>query len=252
MKDWKIKFDLPLGGGFSVNVDWIPSDTEENFKHNIKTFPKSEHLNNYKEKPIVYKLNNYGFRTPDDFFNGDEGTVYLGCSHTFGTGHYLENSWSYKLHQKVGKGKFFNLSCGSIGIASQYAFLKYFSKKLKINKVFHYYPDECFHRYEFLDKDGKTDILTANSDDKNVLKFFQKYLSHFPYNSLHNLSYIDAIKNICKEIDCDYHLYTKSYTSDIDAYSKDKTPARDLLHYYVEEHQHIVNTFIKISNNLII
>lgn len=245
MQDWNINFDLPLGGGFSIDIDWIPSDTENNFIENYKLFPNSTHLENYKKNPIVYKLNNYGFRSHDDFFNGDEGTVYLGCSHTFGTGHYLENSWSYKLHQKVGKGKFFNLSCGSIGITSQYAFLKYFSKKLNINKVFHYYPDECFHRYEFLDKDGKTDILTPHSNDKNVSYFFEKYLSHSPYNSLHNLSYIDAIKNICKEIDCDYQLYTKSYTDNtIDAYSKDKVPARDLLHYYVEDHDDIVNNFL--------
>lgn len=246
MRDWNINFDLPLGGGFSINIDWIPSDTEQNFIDNFKLFSDSTHLKNYKNNPIIYSLNNYGFRTPDDFFDGDSGTVYLGCSHTFGTGHYLENSWAYNLHQKVGEGKFFNLSCGSIGITSQYAFLKYFSKKLKIKKVFHYYPDECFHRYEFLDKDGNTHIVTPMTDDKCVSLFFQKYLSHKPYNSLHNLSYIDAIKNICKENECEYHIYTKSYTSEsIDAYSTQKTPARDLLHYYVEDHTDISNNFLK-------
>ena len=65
----------------------------------------------YIENPIKYKLNNFGFRTPDDFNSEDEGNVFLGCSHTFGIGHHLENVWSYKLNQIIG-GKFWNLGIG--------------------------------------------------------------------------------------------------------------------------------------------
>ena len=40
---------------------------------------------------IEYKLNNEGFRTPDDFNSMDEGNIFLGCSHTFGVGLPIEN-----------------------------------------------------------------------------------------------------------------------------------------------------------------
>ena len=248
MSDWKINFDLPLGGGFSTKFPFIPSDSEEVFKMNLDKFPDSPHLLTYKKYPIEYSVNNYGFRTPDYFFNGDTGTVYLGCSHTFGTGHHLHDIWSTKLHNKFGEGKFFNLSCGSIGLTSQYSFLKYFSEKLNIKNVFHYYPDECFYRYEFLDGGGNTDIFNVNNTDTAASPFFKKYLTHPPHNSLHNLSYLDAIKNVCKEIGCDYYLYTKTYMSEdkiVDAYSEDKRPARDLMHLYVEEHDDIVYNFSK-------
>src|SRR6056300_1612234 len=140
--------------GTSCTRKWIPYDSSVIFEENYKKYSDSEHLNEYKRNPIKYKLNNYGFRTDDDFFHGDEGTVYLGCSNTFGIGHHLENVWSYKLHQKIGEGKFFNLSHGATGLTQQYYFLKYFSDKLKIKRVFHYYPTECNFRYSFISSDG--------------------------------------------------------------------------------------------------
>ena len=249
MRNWKTNFGLVLGGGFSIDLDWIPSDTEEKFIEHKASMGDSKHIQNYDKLPINYGLNNYGFRTPDNFFNEDEGTVYLGCSHTFGTGHYLENVWSYKLHQKIGEGKFFNLSCGSSGIASQYNLLKYFSDKLKIKKVYHFYPDECFFRYEFINKDKKIKVFNLEDFPEEAQPFFIEYMFNDSYNSLHNLSYIDAIKNVCKEMGADYHIHTKSYRNlPIDAYSEDRIPARDLEHYYVDEHDEIVSEFIKLSN----
>lgn len=254
-------FKLPFFHGKSTIVDWIPNDTKEEFEKHLRMYPDSEHLNDYKDNPIEYKLNNYGFRTDDDFFDGDTGTVYLGCSHTFGTGHHLKNVWSYKLHQRIGEGKFFNLSCGGTGIASHYYFLKYFSDKLNIKKVYHYFPPEVYYRYGFMNQDGKIDVFANFFDGSGgtETEMWKKYLVHDSYNEFHNEVHKDAITNVCSEIGCDYIRIEDSYLTwrktkegnsrFCDPYHKKWTPARDLLHYYSEHHDKIANKFLQSSGN---
>ena len=241
----------PLLLGKDETIHWAHSDYKEKFENNLKIYPDSVHLQNYKKNPITYDLNNYGFRTPDDFFHGDEGTVYLGCSQTFGVGHYLENVWSYKLHQKIGEGKFFNLSFGGTGLTSQYYFLKYFSDKLKIKKVYHFYPLECKYRYGFMNQDGIIRILGYFAEDDKTdfeKEIWKKYLVHETYNELHNSTHKDAIKNICKEIGCDYVLGQASFVQKPDPYHKKLTPPRDLEHYYVEHQHKVYENFLQLSN----
>ena len=232
------------------SIGWILRDDEKSFQRNLEKYPDSIHFQNYEKNPITYELNNYGFRTPDDFFEGDEGTVYLGCSNTFGIAHHLQNVWSYKLHKKIGKGKFFNISYGSTGLVHQYYFLKYFSDKLKINKVFHYYPIECHYRYGFLDKDANIKIIGHFAQDwKNELdeELWKEYLIHEPYNTFHNHLYKDAISNICKEIGCEYIRYESTKKPARNAYHTKLTPARDLLHYYVEGQHEVYEKFFELS-----
>ena len=248
------KYTFPFPFGHSVSKKWITNDTEKNFIEHLKKYPTSTHLNKYKKNPIEYKLNNYGFRTHDNFTEGDFGTVYLGCSHTFGIGHYLENTWSYKLHKSVGEGKFFNLSMGSTGLVSQYYFLKYFSDKLKFKRVYHFYPTECNYRYGFMDEKGKMRIIGPFAENWRTEieeNLWKEYLINESYNKLHNSVYKDAIKNICKEMECEYISYEKSYHTTTDPYHKNMTPARDLLHYYVENQNKIYKKFLKLSNKKI-
>jgi len=252
-----MEFKMPHFHGKSTKLDWVSNDTKEEFEKHLQMYPDSKHLNSYKKNPIEYKLNNYGFRTDDDFYDRDTGTVYLGCSHTFGNGHHLENIWSYKLHQKIGEGKFFNLSCPGTGITSHYYFLKYFSKKLKFKKVYHYYPSEIHYRYGFMNRDGKLDIYAAYSDGSGGVEteLWQKYLSNHHYNNFHQLVYMDAIKNLCREIGCEYHLCDVSHvvwrrqgkhkTAWSDPYHTKYNPARDLIHHYAEKHDSIVEFFSK-------
>jgi hypothetical protein len=94
-------------------IPFCPMDTKKLWRDNSRKYPNDKTTQYYTENPIEYKFNNYGFRTPDDF-NDDEGNIFLGCSHTIGIGHHLENTWSYKLNQSLG-GKFWNLSQGGNG-----------------------------------------------------------------------------------------------------------------------------------------
>ena len=128
-------------------------------------------------------------RTHDDFTLEDDGNVFLGCSHTFGIGHYLENTWSYKLHEKIG-GKFYNISEPGSGIDIQYEYLKYFKNKIKFKNLFHFFPGECFVRF-----------------DKMIVSHFTNY------DELKNVVYMyfNFINDLCNEIGVNYYLITKSF-----------------------------------------
>jgi hypothetical protein len=218
---------------------WYTADSETEFNRNIKKYPSSPHLLNYLKNPISYSYNNYGFRTPDDFNLTDEGNVFLGCSHTFGVGHYLENIWSYKLHQKIG-GKFYNISEPGSGIMTQYRYLNYFKDRIKFKNLFHFLPDECWGRIELINYKSEfnniqyNDISNTNYND----------LVNGQQHHLFNYIYIDLIRNICKELGVNYYLVTRTYLSgNINPYHDSLIPARDLMHYYVEDQADLSDLF---------
>jgi len=136
-------------GEANSTLYFTPPDTRKLFEENLSKHPDNEDLLHYKNNPIKYKLNDYGFRTPDNFDDTDgEGNVFLGCSHTFGIGHYLKNTWAWRLNQKIG-GKFWNLSVPGTGIGTAARLLGEFKNKLKIKNIFLYTPF-CY-RYEIFD-----------------------------------------------------------------------------------------------------
>lgn len=58
-------------------------------------------------KEIEYKINSSGFRCNN--FNSDPGIVYVGCSHTYGTGMQLERTWPSIV------SNYFNLESWNLG-----------------------------------------------------------------------------------------------------------------------------------------
>ena len=248
-KEWFTKNpQLPIHRIPNQTSLWHVADSDNVFDKNIKKYPSSPHLLNYLKNPITYSYNNYGFRTPDDFNLDGEGNVFLGCSHTFGIGHYLENVWSYKLSQKIG-GKFYNISEPGNGIMTQYRYLNYFKYKINFKNVFHFLPNECWGRVELVNDNLKfynvnhTDIVGTGCED--LISDSQQHLF--------NYIYIDLIRNICKDLGVNYYLVTKTYLDidNINPYHSSLTPARDLMHYYVEEQNDISDLFyFKYKNNM--
>jgi len=223
--------------------NWIPSDSENRFKDSFKHFPKDPNLLYYIENPIEYKLNNYGFRTSDDFNSIDEGNIFLGCSHTFGIGHHLENTWSYKLNKIVG-GKFWNLGISGTGVMTHYRLLLGFCKELKIKNIFHYAPK--YPRFEFIMNGEPTNLLInlyERSWDKQFGTFVRECLfdeeqTNFTYNS-----YIYAIKGLANELGVNYYLLDwKPENLDLDGSLR----ARDLYHYSVKQQHFIYQEFLKL------
>ncbi len=218
---------------------WHVMDTEELFNLNFQKYPNSQHLQNYKQFPIKYQYNNYGFRTPDNFDLETIGNVYLGCSHTFGIGLHLEDTWVYKLNKEIG-GKNYNIAEPGSGIMTQYRYLNYFKDKIKFNNVFHYLPDEDWTRYEKISNDEFETIYHTDAISKDLFNFL------YDDKTIHLINYvfIDAIRYMLNTRGINYYLVTKTRNVDkVDPYSKKLKPARDLAHYYVEDHDEIFGMF---------
>lgn len=197
----------------------------------------------YIENPIKYKLNNFGFRTPDDFNSEDEGNVFLGCSHTFGIGHHLENVWSYKLNQIIG-GKFWNLGIGGTGVTTHFRLLLGFYKELKIKNIFHYAPK--YPRYEFIEN-GRPQFYIINNYNENWKSKFGDLLTDSLLKDeqmeFNWITYTYAIKAIANEIGCNYYLIE----GDTGWHSQDDNSllARDLLHHTTLYQHNIMKDFLK-------
>ena len=248
-------FNFPHHFREKKSLDWFPFDSEERFDECLKKYPNSIHLENYLKNPIKYELNNYGFRTSDDFTLDGVGNVFLGCSHTFGVGHYLEDTWSYKLSQKIG-GKFYNISEPSSGAMTQYRYLKYFSNKIKFKNVFHFLPSECWERFEYPFKNNSPMMMDLSIDSwesKKYMNWISDVLLTETFFNSNVMLHIDAIKNICKENGANYYLIDDTYYKKVDPYHKTLTPARDIEHYYVEEQHELFEKFYeKYKNNNLI
>ena len=229
------------------SYEYIHTDDFEKFTNNVKTNKTNYSLHYYIKNPIEYKFNNYGFRTPDDFDENEEGNVYLGCSHTFGIGHHLENTWSYKLNKIIG-GKFWNLGTGGTGVTTHFRLLLAYYKKFKIKNIFHYAP--MYPRYEFIENGKPTYYIISdyNKDWKNKLGdlMVDCYLTN-EQCEMNWLSYTYACRGLAAEIGCNYYLIQgDSYWHGNDDNS---LQARDLLHHTTQYQHEVYQDFLKIMGD---
>tara|TARA_S200002703_G_scaffold156569_2_gene162495 strand:+ start:591 stop:1370 length:780 start_codon:yes stop_codon:yes gene_type:complete len=172
--------------------EWIPTDSKLLFLDRLEKDPTNPCLLHYLKYPITYKLNNYGFRTPVDFVDEVEGNLFLGCSHTFGIGHYLENTWSWKLNEYVG-GKFLNAAAGGAGIGTGFRLFYFLKGIIKPKNVFLYFP----HPYRFEYFDGKRNLWeTVNINSGRNINIIAEKNNMEMYYYLH----FNAIKNLCTEL----------------------------------------------------
>jgi hypothetical protein len=224
---------------------WVPGDNEILFNNLLKREPNNPNWLYYLKNPIEYKLNNEGFRTPDDFNSTDEGNVFLGCSHTFGIGHHLENTWSYRINKLIG-GKFWNLSIGGVGVITSFRLLLGYYNELNIKNIFHFAP--FYPRYEFIINGIPTNfLLNLYSSD------FDKQFGFLCKDSLFNEdqlkftydSYIYAIKGVASEMGINYYHIDWKPTEQEYINKDDSLQARDFYHFSTKIHDKIFKKFLK-------
>ena len=184
---------------------WGGTDTEENFQEQSIIHLYDRDLKTYRENPIEYVHNNYGFRTPDNFEQGDAGTVFLGSSHTSGIGHYLENTWSYILSQEL-EGKFLNLSRTGLGIGGGFRILNYFKDILDIKRVIMFFPHQT--RYDYFDPVSGN--YRTISERREGFKELKKVLLHKNNYKLYYTMALYGIKSVCHEIGAEL-IYKESF-----------------------------------------
>lgn len=187
-------------------------DTLENFNKHFKKFPTDPDLLFYKDNPITYKLNNHGYRSGIDFNKGMSGNVYLGCSHTLGIGLHFEDTWAYKLNQKIG-GNFINLAEGGEGIASGFRKLINYVDYFNIENVFINYPH--YYRYEYWFEE-KRKFYTLRPAQKDMYqpwfgKLHKRLLIEERNNIYYTTSNLYAIIGLCKSKNINVYRYTKEF-----------------------------------------
>ena len=223
--------------------NWNGWDGEDRFDKNCKKYPNSKSLEYYKKNPIEYNYNNFGFRTPDDFNDTDEGNVFLGCSNTMGVGHHLENTWSYKVNKEIG-GKFWNLSQGGRGIQTDYRLLFAWKDTLKIKNIFHYTIPHP--RYEFF---NDKEMIYLTPWNKSIIKsykwkFYVDILAGEEYCNYNQMVYINAIKGLSQDMGCNYYYLTDKILDEFNQ-NDNSISARDLGHYSTGKHNFIYEEFVR-------
>jgi hypothetical protein len=228
-----------LKGKGNTNIKWIPADTEKAFLERLKKEPNNPSLQHYLQYPIEYKMNNMGFRTPVDFVEGVEGNLFLGCSHTMGIGHYLENVWSWKLNEYVG-GKFLNAGVGGAGIGTGFRLFYGLKGTIRPKNVFLFFPHT--YRFEYFDSSNWT-TMGISSDKVNPIISEKNNMEMYYY--LH----YNAIKTLCD------NLGANLYTLQDDKLSLDITPTNDIpisardYHLHINQQHHIFEKFKYVYDN---
>jgi len=122
-----------------VVKEFHPSEEKKQFDYHIKEFP--ELFQRYVDKRLFYKYNSEGFRAEGEFVKDKSKKVdiFLGCSHTFGIGHYDEEIWPSIVAKETGNYKI-NLGIPSTGIGTCYYNLLKYIDFYNVQNIFMFAP----------------------------------------------------------------------------------------------------------------
>lgn len=138
--------------------NFIGYDSETLFQYNLKNNKILLEKNNWINTPIKYWYNNYGFRTYHDFDikKDNDANMFFGCSLTDGVGLNIEDTWAYKMNQKLG-GSFYNFGQSGSGVDVAYRLIKSWTNKIYPKNVFIFFYSLHKNRREFLHSENYND-----------------------------------------------------------------------------------------------
>jgi len=260
---------LKYPGTYEFTGDYERDD----YTQNLSDEKVADKLSYYKDNPLAYKLNSDGFRTSDEFKDGGEVNIFLGCSNSFGYGMHQHHTWTHKLHNEISSTeKYWNLSVPGNGIDSDfrtlYYILKKYGKNIKVKNIFHYAP--LYHRFEFHDVAGPI-ILSPNVLGAFEKTVFKNLLMEDVNMKKNYISSLNAIENISNEFNSNYYVNNLQYNVVADTlkplhgydihnsphlYLSTKNwnpklrglPARDLSHHGYLEHHRLFSLFLNMYN----
>lgn len=216
---------------------WYPRDTEEIYDSHLNNPVKRKILieMNWAKDSINYISNDAGFRMDinmTDITSG-ECDFYLGCSHTFGIGLNLEDTWCWKM------SKHRNLPCVNLGwpgggIEAQYRVLKCWANILKPKRAYTlgYYSG----RRELLSEKGPNTLGHWLADNRKNLYEMMINKDELLISSLRAF---DAMRMVCIENNIElYSIIDFNYRRRI---MEHNGLARDLMHNSPDWHSRIAN-----------
>lgn len=218
---------------------WIPSDTQERFKKNLKKYPKKIKDLGWTEDNIHYRFDKFGFRNDDNFRKNQVYNLVLGCSHTFGIGVRSEHIWFNYLKTKFVE-PFYNASIpgGSIGGCVR-SLIGLQQEGLNIKRVFILIPDRTRNEVfrEDLDKWETVSWWTDHPKDLTGHLLAENTLRMF-----HQTNHL-AIKQLCYQSNIELVDILVDNEDDVDQKIHNDGKARDLEHMGIDAHNWLGEKF---------
>lgn len=236
-----------------IKLNWHFSDDQKKFKRNLEIYkklnsPAYNSLKYYTHNPVTYKLNHFGFRDEPLSSKPKELDLFLGCSFTFGTGLRLEDTWTYKLTDKL-KYPTLNAGLPGSGVMTQFRALLYLSNKFKIRNIFHI-AILSHTRYEWWE-DNKYNFDKVNI---NTIHNYKDTSVRILYNT-NNLSFkhsvfYHAFLGLCKTKNINYYpIHDLEEVNKLDN-TVSNMIARDIVHPSVQKNHEISLHFFNMIKNI--
>jgi hypothetical protein len=186
--------------------NFIGNDSKNLFEYNLKNNQALLKKNNWINTEIKYLYNNYGFRTYDDFYtqNYNDVNMFFGCSLTDGVGLNIEDTWAYKINQKLG-GSFYNFGQSGGGIEVAYRLLKSWTSKVLPKNIFIFIYSLHKARREFLHSENYNDNNFGPWDleDNNISILIKEFANDMELQKQKREFYFDFLASQ-KEIEISY------------------------------------------------
>lgn len=166
----------------------ILSDNElDSISYNVN-FLKQKKQEATKNKNIIYKLNEYGYRTFEKINDvvKDNTVACFGCSNTFGIALNIEETWPYKLNEYLGFDNWIVKNYGVNGASNDCISRLIYNYVInnKPKAICCLFPD--FFRMEFFDANASLKSFVKESED-NIKKFsFMEWEFYKAYKKISN------------------------------------------------------------------
>lgn len=245
-------------------VRWAGSDNERLWEENND--PKNEKWvrqladNNWTLDSVSYAYNSEGFRA-DEFVDGDDGILFLGCSHTEGTGIPYEKTWAYNVAKRLGLKNWNLAQCGSSNDGA-FRLASYWIPRLKPKRVFMLSTHAS--RTELIDHNGiqyflpsllvyrRKGLLLRRQFDGDPKKhpyvpYYETWSTNNPNTRLNREKNLLAIDSITKSVGGTFHFLHAE--KEIPSAHDEMDLARDLVHHGLKWNERMTERVLDVLGN---
>lgn len=218
---------------------WAGNDDKELYNRNIKTRYDDMKSNGWvdSESAILYKFNNWGFRSED--FKSTGGIMFLGCSHVVGIGLAEQDTFSHIVSNKLGLD-LYRMGVGGGSNDSSFRIADYWIPRLKPKYVVMVLTYSW--RLELLTADRVYNINTGHSTEYTNSAYYKTFICTSENGDLLKKKNCYAVQQICSmhnskflALDADSNLFRTAERQD---------KARDLAHIGKQGNLYLANVIL--------
>jgi hypothetical protein len=217
-------------------LNWLPMDTEELYKQNLKNRYDELAKNGWIDNPFTYKFNSLGFRCEE--FTQDPTIMFLGCSCTVGIGLPQEFIWPEIVSKEL------KMQCANFGIGggscdTAFRMCHGYIDKIRPKLVIFMPPPGA--RLELLNFDSIQNFVLSTSVDDLFLKKWTADQNNNWFNKKKNIL---ATRMICEDRGIKFIETTDQLLYPASGWDL----ARDLLHPGISAHANVASRLLEIIN----